>query len=68
MLDCGLGSTRVARDECITACRTEEDLYARWEDDAKIEAFKEHKRCIRSSTCEEIAAGVCHDEDLAIFE
>ena len=68
VLDCGLESTRVARDECIFACREQQDLYEFWEDDVKIEAFKEHKRCLQSSTCEEIEAGVCYDPELFIID
>lgn len=68
VLDCGLGSTRVARSECVQACQLEQALYAEWEDETKIEAFKEHKRCIRAASCDELADGVCYDPELFIFE
>ena len=68
VLDCGLESTRVARDECIFACREQQDLYAEWEDETKIEAFKEHKRCLRAATCDEIEAGVCYDPELFVID
>ena len=68
VLDCGLESTRVARDECVRSCQLVQDLYSRWEDEAKEEAFKEHKRCVREATCEELADGVCFDEDLFVFD
>ncbi|MCB9677070.1 MAG: hypothetical protein H6737_18275 [Alphaproteobacteria bacterium] len=68
VLDCGLGSTRVARDECVLSCQQEQQLYADWEDETKIEAFKEHKRCLRDSTCEEIEQGVCYDPELFIID
>jgi hypothetical protein len=68
VLDCGLESTRVARDECVFACQEQQELYQIWEDETKIEAFKEHKRCLRSATCQEIEAGVCYDPELFIFD
>ena len=68
VLDCGLDSTRVARDECVLSCQLEETLYREWEDKTKIKAFKAHKRCIRDSTCEEIADGACYDEELFLYD
>lgn len=68
MLDCDLGSTRVARDECVLSCQLQQTLYREWEDKAKIKAFRAHKRCIRSSTCEEIAEGACYDETLFLYD
>ena len=68
VLDCDLGSTRVARDECVLSCQLQQTLYQDWEDKSKIKAFRKHKRCIRSSTCEEIAEGACYDETLFLFE
>lgn len=68
VLDCGIESTRVARDQCIDSCRAEEILYDEWEDTEKQKAFKEHKRCLGSSTCEEIADGACYDELLFVLE
>ena len=68
VLDCGLESTRVARDECVLSCQIEETLYKEWEDKTKIQAFKEHKRCLRESSCEEIEAGVCYDEELFLYD
>jgi len=68
VLDCGLESTRVARDECIFACREQGNLYNTWEDQTKIDAFKAHKRCIGQSSCEEIEQGVCYDPELFIIE
>lgn len=67
-MDCGIETTRLAKDECVLSCRLEEGLYDAWEDDEKVKAFKEHKRCIRSSTCEEIADGSCYDELLFVLE
>lgn len=68
VLNCELGATRVAQEECILSCRLEEALYDDWEDDSKRKAFKAHKRCIRSSSCEEIADGECYDDELFIVE
>ncbi len=68
VLDCGFESTRVARDECVFSCQDQQSLYASWEDEVKIEAFKEHKRCLASSTCEEIEEGVCYDPEIFIID
>ncbi|MCB9670099.1 MAG: hypothetical protein H6734_11550 [Alphaproteobacteria bacterium] len=68
VLDCGIESTRVSHDECILSCQLEENLFDVWEDKEKAAAFKAHKRCIRSSTCEEIAEGTCYDELLFVLE
>lgn len=68
VLDCGLESTRVARDECTLACQDQQRLYDDWEDQTKIDAFKEHRRCIRSATCEELAEGACYDPELFIVD
>ena len=68
VLDCGLDSTRVSYEECVLSCKLQESLYQTWKDQAKIDAFKAHKRCIGKSTCDEIEAGVCYDEDLFIAD
>lgn len=66
--DCGIETTRLAQDECVLSCRLQENLYEEWEDEEKIAAFRDHRRCVRSSTCEEIAAGECYDELLFVLE
>jgi len=67
VLDCGLGATRVSRDECVLMCQRQGDLYGNWDDDAKLSALREHRRCIAASSCEEIAEGVCYDDDLFVY-
>lgn len=67
VLDCDLGSTRVARDECVLSCQIQQTTYREWDDEVKKQAFREHRRCIRASTCEEIAEGACYDEELFLF-
>ena len=67
LIGCGLDSPRTAYDECVQSCESEQGLLESWEDDAKLAAFAEERRCIASSTCEEIADGVCYDPDLYPF-
>ncbi len=68
ILDCGnLDSERVAFEECELACEVQQTLYRQWEDEVKEQAFNEHKRCLRSESCEDIEAGVCYDEEIFIF-
>jgi len=67
-LSCDAGGSRVALTECRTSCQTQEALYDEWEDQAKADAFADHKRCIRGSTCEEIVDGACYDTEIFLFE
>jgi len=69
-LNCALDSERVAQDECEDSCRRQETLYARWQDDVKAALFDDHKRCIKRSSCDELAEGVCYEgfEDLFVFD
>ena len=68
VLDCGVETERVAEDECITACEVQQILYEQWEDEQKMEAFDDHKRCLMQSTCDEVAEGVCYDPVVFIYE
>jgi hypothetical protein len=68
ILDCGtLESQRVAVEECELSCEVQAALYADWEDEAKEEAFDDHKRCLMQESCDDIAEGVCYDEDIFVF-
>lgn len=71
LLSCDLtDSPRTAQQECQDACTAEESLYASWKDndpDNKLDRLKEQRRCIGSSTCDEIDAGVCFDDALEAF-
>jgi hypothetical protein len=67
LLDCDLDSERVAFAACVDSCTDLDALYASWEDERIIEAHDAHRRCIGSSTCDEIEDGACYDEDLFVF-
>lgn len=67
VLACDLDSERVALDACADSCTDIASLYESWEDEKLIEAFDDHRSCIGSSSCEEIEAGACYDEDLFVF-
>lgn len=61
-------SPRVSLDDCEYSCTTQQTLYEEdWEDTQLRDALGEAKRCISSSSCEDIALGVCYDEDLYIW-
>jgi len=62
-----LTSSRIALGECTEECVRQGELYQDWQDQEKIDAFQAHKRCLGSSTCEEISVGVCHDDEIFIF-
>jgi hypothetical protein len=71
LFECGdLDSQRVALDECEVSCQQQEILYEIWEDEEKQDLFDDHKRCIRSSSCDELAQGECYYdefEDIFVF-
>lgn len=67
MLSCDLDTSRLALDACIDDCERQNALYEVWEDTEKQRAFRAHRSCLGRSSCEEIDAGVCYDEDLFIF-
>jgi hypothetical protein len=54
--------------ECEESCNRASDLYESWEDQDKIDAFDAHRQCISASTCEEISAGVCYEDEIFIFQ
>lgn len=58
---------RVSKEECTASCETQQQLYDEWDDEQKRENFGDMKRCVKKSECEEIADGVCYDEDLYIW-
>lgn len=58
---------RMSSEVCEQSCETQEDLYFSWDDTQLQEAFTEYKQCVRSSSCEAIAEGVCYDEDIYLF-
>ncbi|MEQ1501076.1 MAG: hypothetical protein ABMB14_02550 [Myxococcota bacterium] len=70
VLGCGIDSERVALDECETSCVSQERLYEIWDDQHMQDLFEDHKRCLSSSSCDEIAAGECYEgyEELFVFD
>lgn len=67
LLACNLGSERVALEECTTSCLDQNALYEFWQDETKQQAFDDHRRCLQSSSCEEIGRGDCYDPEIFIF-
>ena len=54
--------------ECENSCRTQQELYNNdWEDEEKQQGFDDLKSCIVSETCEDIASGVCYDDQLYVW-
>ena len=48
--ECGL-TARLNQLECEESCIRQKDLYEDWEDEEKIEAFAEHRRCSWRCRC-----------------
>ena len=67
VLACDLGTERIAQQECVDSCEAQDALYQSWDDEEKIDAFDDHRRCLVQSSCDEIADGACYDEDLFVF-
>lgn len=67
LLDCGIDSERVSVEECTSSCVAQDDLYAFWDDDDKQQAFDDHRRCLKRSSCEEIRRGDCYDPEIFVF-
>lgn len=62
-----LDSERVTVEECEAACVFQERELEETEQDGLRNQLADHKRCIRTESCEDLAAGVCLDPDLAQF-
>ncbi len=68
VLDCELDSPRTTTLECRDDCERQRSLYEDWwKDEEKVEQFEEHRRCLMQSTCDQLAAGACYDEELFLF-
>lgn len=56
---------------CETSCSVQISDYTGLERDEKqdelVDAFNDQRRCIASSTCDDLADGVCYDETLFPF-
>jgi hypothetical protein len=62
-----LGTERMPPEECKESCLQQKALYATWTDTQLRDAFDDELSCIDDSSCDDIAAGVCYDEDLWSF-
>lgn len=66
IIRCGLADNFEAL-ECEESC-TRQTAQFEVEDNRTLkQAFRAHRRCITSSTCEELEDGECYDEDLFLF-
>jgi len=63
---CGLQNNRTL-EECQLSCTRELDAYKAADDRELIERYNRERRCLGSSTCDEIADGACYDEELFLF-
>ena len=68
VIACDLESQRVVQDECEASCVFQERQYEDWEDEVKQDAFSDHKRCLARESCDDIAEGVCYDEQIFLFD
>ncbi len=53
--------------ECEESCTRQSALFEVEDNKTLRQAFAAHRRCVTSSTCEELEAGECYDEDLFQF-
>ena len=51
-------------EECAETCSQQERLYEDWEDTQLQDALAEARNCVADHTCDELAEGVCYDEEL----
>ena len=54
-------------DECQAVCEDQKALLSRWTDTQKQDAFDAELRCLQESSCDEIAEGVCYDDEVWSF-
>ncbi len=54
--------------ECAAACEQEISDFRDTDDKEGKATFNDQRRCLRSSSCDEIASGACYDEALFPFE
>lgn len=67
LVNCGLETPRLSKEECELACIEQESLYDEWEDPELRTAFREYKQCVMDKTCNAIEDGACYDEELYAF-
>ena len=61
LLSCDLETDGLYATVCVDSCERQEALYTQWEDEAKLDAYDEHLRCLVRSDCPDIDDGVCYD-------
>jgi hypothetical protein len=54
---------RLTQDECELACDAQAATYEDLDDD-RVEALKDHRRCVSAATCDELADGACYDPSI----
>lgn len=65
MVECdGLPTERMSSAECEESCKSQTTLYEGWTDIQKQDALQSELDCLDGASCEDIAAGVCYDEDI----
>jgi hypothetical protein len=52
---------------CAENCERQLNLYELWDDTQLQDALDQSRVCIGEATCDDIADGVCYDEDLYSF-
>ncbi len=67
LVNCGLDTPRLSKEECELACQNQEALYDDWEDPELRQAFQDYKNCVMDETCGRIEEGECYDETLYAF-
>ena len=68
LMDCDeVETSRQHWRECQDSCLRQEQLYKDWDNIELQDSFQDQLNCLGSSTCEEIADGVCYDDDIFIF-
>jgi hypothetical protein len=63
-----LGTAGYTRAECEQQCGRQDELYDRWGDQEKKQAFRAELTCLTNATCDEIAAGECYDDLIFSFD
>lgn len=60
-------SNELSIGECNAECVRQGEYYELNDDEAGAEAFSAHKQCLNTSSCDEILAAVCYDDELFGF-
>lgn len=68
LVDCDdLPTWRMSATECEEQCQLQQARYSTWDDVARREAYEDELSCLYESSCEDVAAGVCYDEEVFAF-